>query len=123
VTLAWIGRPLDLYEAIGLPVPTETEVALADRDDDTAPWITSACGVFDVMPRPEHGHLFLDDHLVFHLRIDVAARDIDTVSYETTLRVRPDWAGRSEPTTHEDRNAREVDINVRWTPLIARKPT
>jgi hypothetical protein len=127
VSLAWIGRPLDLYSAIGLSRPTDEDVKHADEHRADAPGITGAFGAFDVPQRPEYPPLFIEPHLLYNLRIDLTAQDIETVSYETGVFVQPIWNGNTKdltdaPTTHADRNAKAVEIAVTWAPL-KRVPT
>ena len=123
VSLAWIGRPLDLYETIGMSRPTNQDVQLADAGAPNAPPITSAFGAFDVPLREEYPSRFLETHLSYKVRLDVTARDIDTVSYETEIRVQPIWqkpgqaSEQDVPTTHAARNKQAVQINVSWSPL------
>lgn len=123
VSLACIGRPLDLYQSIGMSRPTDQDVERADSSEINGS-ITDAFGVFDVPPPEGSVTPFLHKHLVYKLRIDVTAQDIDTVSYETEIRVQPVWlgnglgqAGQSVPTTHAARNKDPVRIDVSWTPL------
>jgi len=113
VSLAVIGRPLDLYEQVGRSRPTPEAVG-----------VTSAFGVFDVQTRSGAPfELFLQDHLVYRLRIDVTARDLDTVSYEAAFRIDQRWDGTPEPpATDAERNKRGVEINLNWLQWSNLKP-
>lgn len=116
VSVAWIVRPLDLYETVGMSRPTDEDILCADEDAADAPTIAAAFGVFDVVPRAEHPSLFLEGHLVYKLRLDLTARDIDTVSYELLLHVEPKWLS-VEPDTHVGRSQEPVDIDVSWSAI------
>lgn len=126
VSLAWIGRPLDLYETIGLRRPTDAEIEAADRGESDDRWITEAFGIFDVHPGPDSMPLFLEPHLEYRLRLDVTAQDIETASYEVSCFVQPRW-GRSmqseaedpPPKTHADRNVNPVLIAAAWSDIEA----
>jgi len=116
VSLAWIGRPLDLYERVGLERPTDEEVEQADHNEGDAARIATAFGIFDVESREDSRPFFIEGHLLYKLRIDLTARDIDTVSYELTLQVRPKWA-KAEPRNHSQRRREPVEIEIIWSSL------
>ncbi len=116
VSLAWIGRPLDLYETVGLPRPTDAAVENADRGTDDAAAITTAFGIFDVEPRRDSPPFFIEGNLLYKLRVDLTARDIDTVSYEFSVQIQPKWLG-AVPSSHTARNQEPVEIAVIWSDL------
>jgi hypothetical protein len=108
-SLAVLGRPLDLYDPVGLTPRTAAEVSANDRR------VTSSCGVFDVQYQSGIPVPFLYNDLIYMLRIDVTARDLDTVSYESAFQIEQRWEGPGLPTTHAERNSRGVDITLNWS--------
>jgi hypothetical protein len=111
VSLLKLGRPLDLYEPVGLPRPTGEQVEKEERE-------TSSFAVLDVNQVGTFGP-FLHNHLVYRFRFDVTATDVDTVSYETWMRIDQIWGGQPVPTSGsalaQAMNAVEIVLN--WSPL------
>lgn len=111
VSLLQVGRPLDLYEAIGLSRPTPHQIEGQERE-------TGSFAVVDVSNVGTFSP-FLHNHLVYRFRIDVTGRDVDTVSYEILVRVGQRWEGPAEPSGGAAlaQATQGVEIILNWSPL------
>jgi hypothetical protein len=110
VSLLRVGRPLDLYPALGLPRPT-----LEDLKNGKS--LPSAFATVDVSQVGTFGP-FLENHLTYRFRFDVTAKDVDTVSCEAWVRIDQRWEGPTRPSGDETAQTTQgVEIVLDWSPL------
>jgi hypothetical protein len=119
VELLRIGRPMALYDYLDWPRPPPT--AGRPQGGPSAPerFALMHAAAFAVGPCSDElgSEVLLGDHLIFHLRLTLTARDTDTVTYETDLRVVENW-DPERPMTVKDSEGGSLGVTLRWTPLL-----
>jgi hypothetical protein len=117
VELLRIGRPMALYEYLGWERPSDDAhppyAGVAEQDVASLEVAAFAVGH---VPEELGWDMFLPDHLTFRLRLLLTAEDVDTVSYETKLRVVEEW-WEGPPGTVRESEEGPVRIALPWEPL------
>jgi hypothetical protein len=120
VEFLFLGRTTALFELFGWSLPLESAVLGGAGDR----WVMLESAAFAARPFPEAGSgAFLQEHLVYRIRFDVTARNIDTAAYEAELRVRYEWKDSvmsaapilPKPSRWSDAKKQRVRVYLEWS--------